>query len=56
MFSGGIVMTVKCKRCHRVLKNPASITHGYGSTCWKKVKKEVENELSDKDNLPKVSQ
>ena len=29
-------MTEKCKRCHRILKNPASVNHGYGPTCWKK--------------------
>ena len=54
-------MTEKCKRCHRILKNPASIGMGYGLTCWKKIKKELGNErkeaedvLSHEDKLSKV--
>ena len=30
-------MTERCKRCKRVLKNVASVIHGYGPVCWKKV-------------------
>ena len=38
-FLGGDKM-VTCKRCNRKLTKPESIKQGYGSTCWKKVKKE----------------
>jgi hypothetical protein len=41
-------MTEQCKKCHRVLKNPMSVTHGYGPTCWKKVQHMVELELQDR--------
>lgn len=34
----------KCKRCHRVLKNPESVTHGYGPKCWLKVQRLIEQE------------
>lgn len=27
----------RCKKCHRIIKNPKSVTNGYGPTCWKKV-------------------
>lgn len=27
---------VRCRRCHRILKNPKHIELGYGLTCYKK--------------------
>lgn len=30
-------MTERCKRCKRIIKNPTSVIHGYGPSCWKKV-------------------
>lgn len=31
----------KCKRCHRVLRDPKSVARGYGRTCAGKVAAEV---------------
>lgn len=38
----------KCKRCHRVLKNPESVTHGYGPTCWLKVQQLIKIEQEER--------
>lgn len=35
-----------CKRCHRALKDPASVKRGYGPVCWKKT--QVEDEQQEK--------
>jgi len=35
----------KCKRCHRELKSESSIKNGYGSGCWREIKKVVVKEL-----------
>ncbi len=48
-------MTDKCKRCHRVLKNPMSVIHGYGPSCWKKVPHdpvvEMDEHMKNKDEI-----
>ena len=28
---------MKCKRCHKELKNPKSVQNGYGPVCWSKM-------------------
>ena len=28
---------MKCKRCHREIKNPKSVQNGYGPVCWSKI-------------------
>lgn len=28
---------MKCKRCHREIKNPKSVQNGYGPVCWSKM-------------------
>jgi len=30
---------MKCKICHREIKNPKSVQHGYGPVCWIKMQK-----------------
>ena len=30
---------MKCNRCHKEIKNPKSVQHGYGPICWVKVQK-----------------
>jgi len=32
-----MIMADRCKRCKRIIKNPTSVIHGYGPSCWKKV-------------------
>jgi hypothetical protein len=34
-------MTNRCKRCKRILKNPTSVIHGYGPSCWKKMLRDI---------------
>lgn len=36
-----MIMSEHCKRCKRILKNPVSVIHGYGPSCWKKVLHEI---------------
>jgi hypothetical protein len=31
------MITDRCKRCKRLIKNPVSIVHGYGPSCWRKI-------------------
>lgn len=38
--------STSCRRCHRLLKDAASIKRGYGPVCWKKV--QLENEQQKK--------
>ena len=28
--------SVRCKRCHRLLKDVKAMSRGYGNCCWKK--------------------
>ena len=37
-------MSIKCKRCNRVLKNPLSIEKGYGDTCFRIIQLQQEKE------------
>lgn len=34
---------IRCKRCHRVLKNEQAKLIGFGPTCYKKYLKELNN-------------
>jgi hypothetical protein len=46
-------MTDRCKRCKRVIKNPTSVIHGYGPSCWKKVPHTiVPNEIIEENQQP----
>ena len=40
-------MTETCGKCGRVLKDPRSIEHGYGPSCWKKVNTTAEEETKE---------
>ena len=42
---GGAEM--RCQRCGRKLSNPLSVRRGIGPICWKKIWKEIEDELKD---------
>lgn len=47
-----VINMVSCKRCHRTLKNPVSIVHGYGPSCYKKALKEMKpSEIDDSELL-----
>lgn len=35
----------KCLRCHKIIKNPNSIIHEMGPTCWKKSQSEKSKKL-----------
>jgi len=48
-----IIMADRCKRCKRVIKNPTSVIHGYGPSCWKKVLHTiVPNEIIEENQEP----
>lgn len=46
-------MTDRCKRCHRIIKNPSSVIHGYGPVCWTKVPHTlvIEQETEQNENI-----
>lgn len=37
-----VPLEIRCKRCHRILKNEDAKLIGYGNTCYKKHLKEIE--------------
>lgn len=38
--------SAKCKRCHRVLKDPVARHRGYGEFCWRKYLEEQQQKNS----------
>lgn len=41
----------KCGKCHRGLKDPASVQRGYGPICWGKVQADRAREEAQQDQL-----
>lgn len=44
-------MTERCKRCKRIIKNPTSVIHGYGPSCWRKVPHNVPVDVVEDSNV-----
>ena len=54
------VKMTKCKRCRRILKNPLSVSRGFGPICYEKIIKEtqlsvdVKKVFGDADNGKRI--
>ncbi|MFH0904514.1 MAG: DUF6011 domain-containing protein [Methanobacteriota archaeon] len=42
---------MKCRRCHRKIKNPKSVQQGYGPVCRAKMQKSNDNGETDKPQI-----
>jgi len=42
---------MKCRRCHKEIRNPKSVQHGYGPICWTKMQEKLTNLLLRKRSI-----